>query len=151
VVQRSGTAVGLPTRQSGRTLQVHASLSTGGGFVSNDPFFGPHKGTYGAAWLKQLPSRGINLLSSCRPRLDRGEVDDVFQTVSFHAIMVHILRNIPLEVGDVEILVGILAWNWPLKISSTDGTRSTTMSCKVPFCNARARSLRPFGVSHASG
>ncbi len=33
----------------------------GKGFVSNDPFFGPHKGTYGAAWLKQLPSRGINL------------------------------------------------------------------------------------------
>jgi hypothetical protein len=69
------------------TMQVHAFLLDRGRVLSVTNYSGPHKSTYGAAWLRQLADRGINVCVGCR-RLDRGELDDCFwKMLSFHLII----------------------------------------------------------------
>ena len=89
----SGRAAVVPrTRHSGRTLQVHPVVDRGWVLLEAIYPFGPHKTTYGAAWLRQLPSRGTNLCwapSSFRS-WGRGR-----PWCHFIASSVHLLRNIP--------------------------------------------------------
>ena len=65
----------------------------GKGFVRSSLPFGPHKTAYGAAWLRQLPSRGTNFCWAPHSFRwwGRGRL-----RCHFIASSVHLLRNIPL-------------------------------------------------------